>query len=457
MTDRDLKYEEIWKTQDFEKTIPLQSPEETIPLAPPSKAPSIGGTSLPQFLTEENSERPIEFALGATIGEGGMGLVRLAQQVPLRRDVAVKTLREDREEAGAAWELLREAWLTGALEHPNIIPVYSLGQSASGLPMLVMKKVEGTTWHEFLHDSEKLENEESVTDILRWHLDILLQVCHAVEFAHSKGILHRDIKPGNVMIGAFGEVYLLDWGIAVSMLEKDRGRLPLCSEVKRVVGTPRYMAPEMAEADPKAINETTDVYLLGAVLHEILTGEAPNQGTSLFKVLLAAFRSNPYEYDSSVPTELGKICHKAMSRYGTDRYQSAANFVRVIEEFLEHRDSLALSQESINKMPLLRELAEQEDLEISDDELTKRFGECRFGFQHALRAWPENLEAREGLQEAFEIVIRIELNRSKYQTAARYLRELPSPNNELQEQVEQLRASWEKNSRNSNSYKTIWI
>jgi eukaryotic-like serine/threonine-protein kinase len=431
------QYQAIWETQNLAKTIsPQQGLEQTIPLYQSAGGVPLSDVSLPLCLTESDNANNAELRLGIPIGEGGMGLVRLAEQLPLHREVAVKTLREGHKEAGAAWELLREAWLTGGLEHPNIIPIYSLGQSQDGLPMLVMKRVEGTTWSEFLASDERLKSQGHM-DFLGWHLSILLQVCQAVEFAHSRGILHRDIKPENVMIGSFGEVYLLDWGVAVSCNESDRGLLPLVSEVDCIAGTPRYMAPEMAAAQPSEIGPQSDVYLLGAVLHEILTRKPPHAGAQLFSILRSAFRSLPYEYPETIPAELAAICHKSMSREIKDRYQSVQGFVQSLKHFLKHRDSLVLSEEASSRLPGLLKLSQRID-PVSDDELYKQFGECRFGFQQALRTWPENQEAKAGLQTAYETMIQLELKRQNYQSAVRYLKGHPNPSEELKKHVEDL-------------------
>ncbi|MCA9606368.1 MAG: protein kinase, partial [Myxococcales bacterium] len=155
----------------------------------------------PQLATvagAELVEEPLE--VGDELGRGGMGVVHVAKQTALRRDVAVKQLQEDR--AGLA-NLLKEAWVGGHLEHPNIVPVHTL---AAG-PAVVMKRIEGTSWRDFVRAPETVPDAD---DPLGWHLGVLSSVCDAIAFAHARGVLHLDLKPDNVMVGAFGEVYVVD-------------------------------------------------------------------------------------------------------------------------------------------------------------------------------------------------------------------------------------------------------
>ena len=160
------------------------------------------------------------FVLGSTIGEGGMGLVHLAEQRMLRREVAIKTVKPEHVAPLTVRKLLQEGWITGRLEHPNIVPVHDLEIDDEGRPLLVLKKVEGAAWAELLADpalvkqrlvSERVRSRPTDEDVLEWHVGVLSQVCRALSYAHSRGIVHRDLKPDNVMIGAFGEVYVLDW------------------------------------------------------------------------------------------------------------------------------------------------------------------------------------------------------------------------------------------------------
>jgi len=259
---------------------------------------------------------------GETLGEGGMGVVRSAQQVALGRKVAVKTLKPGRRDDAAALELLREAWVTGTLEHPNIVPIYDIGLDEDGSPVIVLKRIEGRSWTALMHDADAVLAQLGATDLLEWNLEILLQVLNALRFAHSRGILHRDLKPDNVMIGEFGEVYLLDWGIAISLRDDGSGRLPLASSATEMAGTPCYMAPEMLGGeDGGALSEQTDVYLAGAVLCEILSGDPPHLGETAIEVVTSVARSQP-ALPADAPADLADLCRRAMAPTPADRFDN---------------------------------------------------------------------------------------------------------------------------------------
>jgi len=193
-------------------------------------------------LTIDRSEAP-SLVLEHTLSRGGMAVVHLATQTSLRRKVAVKRVRPEKLDGRAMGRLLREAWITGGLEHPNVPPVYDIALDAEGVPQIVLKRIEGVEWGVLMGAENAVQARFGVPDLMEWNLGVLLQVSNAVRFAHRRGILHRDIKPENVMIGEFGEVVLIDWGIAVSLRGEGRGQLPLAAEVTDVAGTPCYMAP----------------------------------------------------------------------------------------------------------------------------------------------------------------------------------------------------------------------
>ncbi|MFW5966977.1 MAG: protein kinase domain-containing protein [Persicimonas sp.] len=388
-------------------------------------------------LTESNVRQTLpELRFKETLGEGGMGLVKLADQLPLGRDVAVKGLRERAKTREMRLALLREGWTTGLLEHPNIVPVYSLGRDEDGEPIIVMKCIEGVSWSELLRDPSRAPREFESDSPLDWHIEILMQVCNAIHFAHSKGIIHRDLKPENVMIGEFGEVYVLDWGVAVSLERDPDGRLPSVETVDSPVGTPAYMAPEMVAAEADKLSPRTDVYLLGAMLHQVLTGHPPHRGETLYQVMYQAYESQQQDYDASVPERLRSICTRAMAVDPADRFASAEAFRQALLDYKRHSEAQALASEARQRLDHLRELTA--DDEAHREELYEVFGESRFGFEQALRVEPESEAARDGLQMVLETVADWELERGAYQAASLHISELPEPNPELQERLDKL-------------------
>jgi len=363
-----------------------------------------GGRELPHVSVGEagaarEDDRDLEVV--EELGRGGMGVVLRARQHSIGRDVAIKRVNGNHEDSASA--LLYEARITGALEHPNIVPVHQVGRDREGLPVIVMKRIAGTTWSALLHRADHPRWDEVSGDRLRFHLETLIQICNAVAFAHAEGVVHRDIKPENVMIGEFGEVYLLDWGIAV---RKDRQGTP------NLAGTPAYMAPEMLALEP--VDERTDVYLLGASLHEALTGRPRHPGTSIAEVLRSVAESPPVTLPSDVPEELVAIVNRATHRDRSMRFASVGELRRSLERYLVHRASTALvarANATLNALPDGAKL----------DELRVRFAESRFGFRSALEQWPENEAARSGMRRALAQMFDAELHHGNLDAAAALL------------------------------------
>ncbi len=371
-----------------------------------------------------------------TLGEGGMGIVRLATQATMGRHVAVKTLRDGAADVDATLRILREAWVTGALEHPNVVPVYDVAIDARGAPLIVMKRIEGRHWGELLITPDEVRQRFSVDDPLDWHVRTLASVCNAVHFAHSRGILHRDIKPENVMIGAFGEVYVLDWGIAVSLVDDPSGRLPLAWNAHGLAGTPAYMAPEMMADTPAALSPRTDVYLLGAVFYEIFAGAPPHEAGTLHAIIASVMLSNP-RFPAGFPAEARRICERAMQRDPANRYASVDELRVAIEEYLRHRGSRKISWEARQSLATLRATLENEPPgEERALAVFNLLGECRFGYRAALSAWPENESARKGLDQALLAVIEHELACGDPGAAATLLREVSAAPPEVPLRVE---------------------
>jgi serine/threonine protein kinase len=254
------------------------------------------------------------YRLNRVIGEGGMGSVYLARQHALARDVAVKVIPSD--ETGEMRKKLlfrAEALVTAYLEHPNIIPVYDAADHC-----LVMKRVRGDTMEEVI------ERDRSRAAIAR-HIEILIKVCDAIRFAHSRGIIHRDIKARNVMVGDYGEVLVLDWGLALSIAPGDDGeyhgpRLDRCPHV--CAGTPGCLPPEIARGDRDGVGMHSDLFMLGALLYHILAGDLPFHSSSSMQSLLKAAANRYAPLDRSDPRLPGRLivaCERAMASQPEDR------------------------------------------------------------------------------------------------------------------------------------------
>jgi serine/threonine-protein kinase len=329
-------------------------------------------------------ERDLEII--ATLGEGGMGRVLLARQHSLEREVAVKTLHR-----GASQRehdaLISEGAITGSLEHPGIVPVHALGLDGEDRPVLVMKRVEGVAWTELIADPKHQ---------LAAHLDIFMHVCHAVEFAHSRRIVHRDLKPQNVLIGRHGEIYLADWGLAVRV-DRPWSAQPLC-------GTPGFMAPEMVVG--RAVDARTDVYLLGATLHYLLTGTLRHQGVDAKAAILASVESAPFRYDESVPAELAALANRCTAREPDARLESADEVRQAVGDFLAHRSSIELAHKGREKVAELAQMLGAG--ELGDEKRQQRIEtlavEARFALEQATAQWKENAVAAEGQRALDELL-----------------------------------------------------
>jgi hypothetical protein len=316
----------------------LRDPEATLPRRDateprsPARLPDLAVTEPPDDSTRGLPEASADFVTREVIGRGGMGVVRLALQRSLERDVAVKTSGKAER---AVRTLVREARITGGLEHPNVVPVHALGVDRDGAPVLVMKRIEGVAWRTLIHD----EAHEAWRPLLaghgdrtRAHIEILAQVSRALVFAHDRGVVHRDVKPQNVMIGRFGEVYLLDWGVAMRLEER-------ATEPQGIVGTPGYLAPEMARGDPRLVGAHTDVYLLGATLFEVLAKKPPHDAPNALGALVAALVGEPPEFPEDAPRELVQLVRSAMARDPADRLESAEAFREGLARYLVSREA----------------------------------------------------------------------------------------------------------------------
>jgi serine/threonine protein kinase len=294
------------------------------------------------------------------LGEGGMGLVRLVSDPVVGRQVALKQLRSDLlTDADALARFDREARLQGQLEHPAIVPVYDVGTAPDGVPFFTMKRVRGQSLADVLH---QLASGEPTRFSRRKLLTAFSQLCLAVHYAHERGVVHRDIKPANVMLGPYGEVYLLDWGVAKLADETDGDGRSSAGPIRAadavhtafgdIMGTISTMAPEQALAGE--IDARTDVYALGAVLFEILTltplhpsGEFDDVADQIVKGVEA--RPSVRAPEADVPPELEELCVAATRVAPGDRIASALLVHEAVEAFLDGDRDLELRRASANK------------------------------------------------------------------------------------------------------------
>ncbi len=378
-----------------------------------------------------------DFRRVRVLGEGGMGQVILAHQQTLDREVAIKRTKAEVADASAAASLLIEARIMGALEHPNIVPVHLLARDGNGNPVLVMKRIEGVSWRDLLlqpdhpvWDRLQLQSRERLVN----NLEILMQVCSAVHFAHSRGVIHRDIKPENVMLGGFGEVYLVDWGIATGK----KAHRPSAS----VVGTPSFMAPEMLH-QPDAVTTAVDVYLLGSTLHYLVTGRYRHEGTTIDQVLRSVSSHDEPTYDADVPDELAQICRRAMAMEPSERWETADALREALRDFLRHRASIAICDDGKRRLGELRLLQKQLGGKSAGAKDSRRIHQlltqARFAFDQALREWPENPLATEQRQLAIGMELDHELASANLESSQRLLAELALPTEAQREAVRRLR------------------
>ncbi len=381
-----------------------------------------------------------EVALGrfqvlGELGRGGMGRVLEARDPELDRIVAIKVIAGSREldpEQLAAF--VAEARLTAQLQHPGIVPVHEMGVTRDGRLYFVMKKVEGVSLGQLLAALREEEPEACA----RWSrhrlLTVFVQVCQAVAFAHSRGVLHRDLKPSNVMLGAFAEVQVMDWGLA-------RRSGGTADSEELACGTPGYMSPEQARGEADSLDRRSDVWSLGAILYELLTLRRAIDAPTVPAMIYRTLEGPPEDPrlrapDRRVPEEIAAICVRALQPAPADRHADAEALATAVEAFLEgaRRRRVAAGhlatarQERERYLALERERAElelelvraraavepwtpleekadlllaEERLEAIGPERARAFAGIEAAAEHALAADPGNPEARALLAEAW--------------------------------------------------------
>jgi serine/threonine-protein kinase len=284
---------------------------------------------------------------------GGLGEVFVALDTELRREVALKEIQAAHaDNPHSRGRFLLEAEVTGGLEHPGIVPVYGLGQYDDGRPFYAMRFIKGDNLKEAIerfHQADKPGRDAGERSLaLRQLLRRFLDVCNAVAYAHSRGVLHRDLKPGNIMLGTYGETLLVDWGLAKivgsagddareAALRPSSGSGEVVTQMGSALGTPAYMSPEQAEGRLDLLGPASDLYSLGATLYALLTGVAPVRGDDLGEVLRKVRAGDivpPRHVKPATPLALESICRKAMALKPGERYATALDLAADVEHWL---------------------------------------------------------------------------------------------------------------------------
>jgi eukaryotic-like serine/threonine-protein kinase len=357
---------------------PAPSPAQPVPLGgpPPFKPPPRAATPALTSPTRASpqggvpdapppSERSARFREIRELGIGGMGRVHEYEDKRLARSVAVKSLKPDLPDRRlASWLLEREARITGSLEHPNIIPVYDAGHEPSIGPYYVMRVLKQPTMLDVLHRLKHGDQQALAEYTLGRLLRYFVQVCQAVEYAHSRGVIHCDLKPANVLLGSFGEVLVVDWGFAFRLGEATPHR----------GGTPGYMAPEQLDPRPDRVDGRADVFALGSMLYELLALKKALPPLSMDE-LVARARAGEQLFPPppppstvagarTVPVEIEEVCMRALELSPDARFQSARELATAIENFLEG------TREQERRLRRAEALTEQGDsLSVGHDEM----------------------------------------------------------------------------------------
>jgi serine/threonine-protein kinase len=322
-----------------------------VPGATPPHSSSV--TTVPVSRSTGNTTIVDRYKVDRVLGQGGMGEVLLARDERIGRDVAIKQIRTTQPSAEEMSRFVREAYIQGRLEHPAIVPVHDVMFDAAGKPYFVMKRLVGTDMHERLRTLRAGDVADEASE-RRKLLRAFVEVCTGIEFAHQQGIIHRDLKPANIMLGEYGEVYVLDWGVAhaagdaAEAVAAPSGRQDLAlasgdTQAGTVLGTPAYMAPEQLVGDK--VGPAADIYALGCILYEIASGEPLHTRARSLGAAFEPIDARPSQRRPDSPPELDQICERAVKLEATDRYPSARALGDAVQNFLDGDRDVAVRKE----------------------------------------------------------------------------------------------------------------
>lgn len=362
---------------------------------------------------DDETQETSRYTIGKLLGQGGEGRVVAARDRAIGRTIALKTLlRRDDSSPDRSAHFLREASITAQLEHPGIVPVYDLGTLPDGQPFYTMRIVKQRSMRSVIGPEANRE-EWPVARLCT----VFVQICRAMAYAHAEGVIHCDMKPDNVLLGDYGEVYIADWGLArrVSELAEPAADTPAANDSQFITigGTPGYMAPEQIAGDPKSLDHRGDIFALGVILYEILTTGRPFAGESVSATLVRTMTHNPVpprEFVHTCPLVLNDLCMKMLSKSKENRPDSAGVVADEVEAFLEGaKERSRRREEAARLVELARPVAVRyRDLGSMRDRVA---GEARRQLE-AIRAW-EPIEKKLDAWRLEEDVEAIETERAQ--------------------------------------------
>ena len=381
------------------------------------------------LLLADMERRPVSsdlsYRVTGALGKGGMAEVLRADQPAFCREVALKRLTLQGDVARAAF--FSEARIMGKLDHANVVPVHAWVPDDGGTPMLAMKLVEGKSWREVL--APRVMPDPGLDE----HVRTLVQVSRCIEMAHDSRILHRDLKPDNIMLGTYGQVYVMDWGIGVTtdrVLADQTGILHI-DDAPGPAGTPAYMAPELAEGLPEQ-DERTDIYLLGAMLHEVVTNLPLHQGPDLATLRKRCLAGEREPFPTWAPDELRAIIEKATARERDGRYPNVKTFTTALLDYLAHREARTLIDHAEKTLERLAGAVTGARSSVADAAEHERvihalLAELTFVTGRAKELWPQAAHSDELRSNAAELVLGHALAAEQLAVAERLVVDCPDP------------------------------